>query len=259
MKNLRRLAQLIPVGHVQPPKKLPVQFLITSVALFFHQCFVEVHVYQPLVDLDDAVLQSCGDLQLVLFGAQNEIGLHRSGDADTIKRHQCPQTCGNNRAGTGQTHPVRNVGIVADGKILVMQIDLVAPAIITEPFYRRLQQPDAAIITMQLDVSDPLSFPRHRVCHSHTSLSFPWIRAAGSYRIRRLCGDDSDGFFSAIAPSTDADRVSDTLRPRGLRMNAQPVIKQILFQSLAVFDEAVFDEAERISGKFKVKHSEIDG
>jgi len=49
---------------------------------------------------------------------------------------------------------VRNVGIVADGKILVMQIDLVAPAIITEPFYRRLQQPDAAIITMQLDVSD---------------------------------------------------------------------------------------------------------
>jgi len=75
-------------------------------------------------------------------------GIH----AYPVEHHQCPQARGDNCTGAGQAHAVWYVRFVSDRKILLVQFDMVFAAIIVKLFHGCFQQPNTAVISVQLHV-----------------------------------------------------------------------------------------------------------
>ena len=180
VEDLRRLAQVVAVGDVELGQQLGVQRLVVAVALLLHDLLGEVHVDQALVDLDDAVLKPGGNVQFLRLGGQDQVGLNVLGDADAVEGHQGPQARRDDGAGAGQADAVRDVRVVADREVLVVQLDLVFLAVVVEPLDRGLQQADAAVVAVQPHVLDQAWM----LSKQERSFSLGRISSSGvSYRI----------------------------------------------------------------------------
>ena len=159
MKDLGRPTGLDAVGQVQRRQQGRVHRLIGPApqpGVLLHPPTGEIHVHQPFVDLDDAVLHAGGHAQLLALHRQRQRGLHVAGDFHPVKLHQRTQDGHDDRAGTGQPHLAGNVALVAKREVAIVQPTAFLPAILGKTLHRRLHQPQAAVIAVQADLADQL-------------------------------------------------------------------------------------------------------
>ena len=155
MDHLRRLARVGRVGHVERRQEGRIERLVDPAAEpgdRLHLLPREVHVDQPLVDLDHAVLEPGGDAQLVGLHRQDQGRLDALGDFDPVKFHQAAEGGHDDRARAGQPDLPWDVALVADREVSIVEPETLLLAILDESLYGGLHQADAAVIAVQVDV-----------------------------------------------------------------------------------------------------------
>ncbi len=113
----------------------------------------EVHIDQNLVRLRHAILQARRHVQLVALHRQHERRLHHQRNLDVVEVHQAPQRGRDDGARSGQANLARDVGVVSDGKVLIVERHAGGAAIVDEPLDGGFDQPDAAVVAVQGDIA----------------------------------------------------------------------------------------------------------
>ena len=119
-------------------KKKYYSFFELAGATRFHHGLIEIHVDQALIGLRNAVLKTRRNLQFIGFNRQNQVSQIRLWDGDAIECHQGPHARRNDGTGPRQAHKVRNVRIIAQREIALMQDDALLAAMIIKTLHRRL-------------------------------------------------------------------------------------------------------------------------
>ena len=95
-----------------------------------------------VIDLNSRIGNSASyitdDSRIIILEVDgDQIGLRVFRNADPIEGHQGPKAGRDNRTGARQTDAVRYIGMIPQGEILTMQIDMVFGAILIKPLHRR--------------------------------------------------------------------------------------------------------------------------
>ena len=112
----------------------------------------EVHVHQPLVGLRDPILQSRRHAQLVALDRQHQRWLDHQRHVHGVELHETTQRGGDDRARPRQADLARDVGVIADREVLIVQRHTGRAAVVDESLDGGLDQPDAAVIPVQRHV-----------------------------------------------------------------------------------------------------------
>jgi len=153
--HLGRLAHVGAVGNVERRQERGVERLVHAAleaAARLHPLAVEVHVDQAFVHLDHAVLQAGRDPQLLSLHRQHQRRLYPARDLDAVELRQAAERGHDDRAGAGQPDLPGDVGLVADGEIPLVKPLFSGLTVLDEPLDRRLDQPDPAVVAVQLHV-----------------------------------------------------------------------------------------------------------
>src|SRR4029450_8478693 len=113
---------------------------VEEAALLRHPLGGEVHVNQPFVDLNNAVLQPGGDAQLVGPHGEGQLPLDLARDGHAVEVHQTAEGGDDDGAGAGQADLPRNVAVIADGEVALVQGKPLADAVLDELLDGRLDQ-----------------------------------------------------------------------------------------------------------------------
>ena len=146
MKNFRPFAQAGSIRQVHVRQQRRVQPLIFANPKRIHQILGEIHVHQPFVDLDHAVLRTGRYAQFPGLRLQRELGLHGGRNFHRIVLAQRAQRRDDDRARPAHAQAQRNGGLVLDGKIPVRQLNPLLAAIIHEAHDQRLNNADASVV-----------------------------------------------------------------------------------------------------------------
>src|SRR5262249_53604522 len=114
----------------------------------------KIHVDKAFVDLDHAVLQPRGDAQFFHFDGKGQRRLHWARDGDAVEFAQATQRGDDDGAGTGKAYLTRDVALIADREIAVVQRQIVPNTVFDELLDCRLDQPHAAVVSVQFHVAD---------------------------------------------------------------------------------------------------------
>lgn len=140
------------VGDVEWREERGVEGFVEAVAETVHEGGVEVHEDDAFVDLDDAVLETGGDIEFDFFCGEDEGRERVERDLDVVEAHEGAEAGGDDGGGACEADVVGDIAAVGEAEVACGEGDAFGFAVIGEDLAGGFEESDPAVVAEALDV-----------------------------------------------------------------------------------------------------------
>src|SRR6266540_2892570 len=112
----------------------------------------EIHVQQPFMHLNDAILQTGANPQLVALDRKHQRRLRVGWDVRIVELHQTAQRRDDDGARPGEANLLRDVRRVTNREVAIVERDVLTLAVLDERLDGRFDQADATVVAVLRNV-----------------------------------------------------------------------------------------------------------